>query len=87
MNYKLFEKRLQALLDTFSTNQQKINVLKEVIAQSPKGRYFRRSLCKGFAKDAATNQAIADVCNQWIDNLSQVQQLTIFDAVRVGGAS
>lgn len=86
MNQKLFEKRLQVLLDTFSTNQQKISVLREVIAQSPKGRYFRRSLCKGFSKDEAINQAIADVCNQWIDNFSQVQQLTIFDALQERGA-
>lgn len=86
MNPKLFEKRLQTFLDQFGSNQQKISALKEVIAQSPKGRYFRRSLCKGFSKDESTNQAIADVCNEWIDNLSQVKQLTIFDAL-VGGVN
>lgn len=83
MNSKLFEKRLQVFLNQFSSNQQKISALKEVIAQTPRGKNYRRYLCKGFTKDESTNQAIADVCNEWINNFSQVQQLTIFDLLEV----
>lgn len=86
MNCKLFEKRLRIFLSQFSSNEQKISALKEVIRQSPQGKKYRRYLCKGFSKDAVTDTAIVDVCNEWINNLSQMQQLTIFDAL-AGGMS
>lgn len=83
MNYKLFDKRLQSFLGQFSSNEQKISALREVIRQSPQGQSYRRSLCKGFPNDTATNEAIADVCNLEIIRLSGFKQLTIFDAIAV----
>lgn len=85
MNQKLFEKRLNNFYQNFDTESDRIQALREVIRQSPQGQSYRRTLCKGFANDAQTNDAIADVCNAEILRLSGYKQLTVFDALRVGG--
>lgn len=86
MNYQLFDKRLAHFYRCFPTNKERIKALQEVIAETPQGKNYRRSLCKGFSKDAETNEAIADYCDQEIRKLSHYQQLTIFDAIAGGAA-
>lgn len=84
MNQELFEKRLNNFYQNFHTNSDRIQALREVIAQSPQGMKYRRTLCKGFSQDAATNNAIADVCDQQICRLLAFKQLTIFDVIAGG---
>ena len=81
MNHKLFEKRINDFYQNFDNNGDRIKALREVMAETPQGRIYRRTLCKGFPNDAATNEAIADVCDQQISRLLAFKQLTIFNAL------
>ena len=86
MNQELFEKRLNNFYQNFHSNSDRIQALREVIAETPQGRIYRRTLCRGFANNVETNEAIADVCDQQICRLLAFKQLTIFDAL-AGGVS